>query len=150
WATLVRSAPHLARSSRTKHLAGKTAAKGESEAEQLRRHLTGLSVEDRQSEIARFLTDRLAHILQLPRERVDPQKSLSALGVDSLLSMQVQLTIREQLGLEIPALELLRAGSLAQVAGSLSVKLEGGDKAPSPPPAKPEARAEAQIEKQVD
>jgi acyl transferase domain-containing protein/NADPH:quinone reductase-like Zn-dependent oxidoreductase len=155
WPTLFRSAPHLVRQSRTKHLGGESTSKGQSEADQLRQHLAALSPEERKGEIAKFLADRLAHILQLPRERVDPQKSLSALGVDSLLSMQVQVTIREGLGVEIPALELIRAGSLDQVAGTLSTKFEAGAAEPAAAAALTPVRvtqqaAEAQIEKTVD
>ncbi|PYQ12411.1 MAG: polyketide synthase [Acidobacteria bacterium] len=146
WPTLGRAAPHLGRSPRTAHLVGDDAGAARSEAEQLRHHLSSLAPEARQGEIARFLSERLAHILQLPLERVDPEKSLSALGVDSLLSMQVQGTIREALGVEIPALDLLRAGSLVQVALSLSTRLEGGAAA-APAPAADTAKA--QIERQV-
>jgi acyl transferase domain-containing protein/acyl carrier protein len=146
WPTLGRAAPHLGRSPRTAHLVGEAAGGGRSDVEQLRQHLSSLAPEAREGEIARFLSERLAHILQLPIDRLDPQKSLSALGVDSLLSMQVQGTIREALGVEIPALELLRAGSLVQVAATLSARLEGGAAAaPAPAP----ATALADIERQV-
>jgi acyl transferase domain-containing protein/NAD(P)-dependent dehydrogenase (short-subunit alcohol dehydrogenase family)/acyl carrier protein len=148
WATLGQAAPHLGRSPRTAHLVGEAAGGAPSEAEQLRRHLGSLALEARQGEIARFLAERLAHILQLPLERLDPTRSLSALGVDSLLSMQVQGTIREALGVEIPALDLLRAESVNQVAGTLATRLEGGA-APVPAPA-PAEIAQARIEQQVN
>jgi acyl carrier protein len=146
WPTLAKAAPHLARSARTAHLAGEAAGGAASEVEQLRRHLAGLAAEAREAEVARFLAERLAHILQLPVARLDPQKSLSALGVDSLLSMQVQMTIREALGVEIPALELLRAGSLLQVASTISARLEGGAAAaPAPAAETPLAEIERQV-----
>jgi acyl carrier protein len=146
WPVLGQAAPHLRRSARTAQLAGDDQGGARSEVEQLRQHLASLAVEAREAEIARFLAERLAHILQLPVERLDPQKSLSALGVDSLLSMQVQATIREALGVEIPALELLRAGSLLSVAATLAARLEGGGAAaPAPPP----ETAQAEIARQV-
>jgi acyl transferase domain-containing protein/NAD(P)-dependent dehydrogenase (short-subunit alcohol dehydrogenase family)/acyl carrier protein len=148
WPTLGQAAPHLARSPRTAHLVGEAAGGAPSEVEQLRRHLASLAPEARQGEIARFLSERLAHILQLPLDRLDPTRSLSALGVDSLLSMQVQGTIREALGVEIPALDLLRAESVNQVASTLATRLEGG--VPVVPAPAPADVAQAQLEQQVN
>jgi acyl carrier protein len=145
WATLGRAATHLGKSSRTAHLVESTQGGGEEDG--LRRKLSKLPAAERQPEVAKFLIERLAHILQLPLDRVDPQKALPALGVDSLLAMQVQATIRQQLGLELPALELLRGASVSAVAGSLSTMLEGGGAAP--PPVVVE-KTEVQIERQVD
>nr|AQM37582.1 polyketide synthase [Myxococcus virescens] len=148
WAKLGRAAPHLGKSARTSHLLGSAQAGGQSEAEQLRGHLAQLPSEARQPELEKFLVERLASILQIPTERVEPQKPLSLLGVDSLLSMQVQRTIREALGIEIPALELLRAGSLVEVAASLSSKFDGPAAAEAP--AKAPVTEEAEIEQQVN
>ncbi len=145
WATLGRSATHLGRSSRTAHLVESTQGGGEEDG--LRRKLSKLPAAERQPEVAKFLIERLAHILQLPIDRVDPQKALPALGVDSLLAMQVQATIRQQLGLELPALELLRGASVSAVAGSLSTMLEGGGAAQAPVVVE---KTEVQIERQVD
>nr|APZ78832.1 polyketide synthase [Stigmatella aurantiaca Sg a15] len=147
WSKLGRAAPNLGRTLRTAHLIGDAQGGAQSESERLRRHLAELSPEARQPEIERFLAERLALILQVPIERVDPQKPLSMLGVDSLLSMQVQGTIREALGIEIPALELLRGGSLVQVAGTLSAKFDGPAAAA---PASAPRTEESQIERQVN
>nr|APZ78727.1 polyketide synthase [Myxococcus sp.] len=147
WSKLGRAAPHLGKSARTEHLLGSAQGGGQNEADQLRVHLAGLSTDDRRPELEKFLVNRLASILQIPTERVEPQKPLSLLGVDSLLSMQVQRTIREALGIEIPALELLRAGSLVEVAGNLSAKFDGPSPVAPPPAAVTE---EAVIEQQVN
>ncbi len=147
WSKLGRAAPHLGKSARTAHLLGTAQGSAQSEAEQLRGHLAALSPEARRPELEKFLVERLATILQIPTERVEPQKPLSLLGVDSLLSMQVQRTIREALGIEIPALELLRAGSLVEVAGSLSSKFDGPAAVTAPPEP---ITQEAEIEQQVN
>jgi acyl carrier protein len=147
WPKLGRAAPHLSRTLRTAHLIGDAQGGAQSEAERLRQHLAALSPEARQPELERFLAERLAIILQVPVERVDPQKPLSMLGVDSLLSMQVQGAIREALGIEIPALELLRGGSLIQVASTLSAKFDGP---PVEAPAPVAGAGESQIERQVN
>ncbi|WAM23066.1 type I polyketide synthase [Myxococcus sp. NMCA1] len=149
WSKLGRAAPHLGKSARTAHLLGSAQGGAQSEAEQLRGHLSGLAPEARQPELEKFLVERLATILQIPMERVEPQKPLSLLGVDSLLSMQVQRTIREALGVEIPALELLRAGSLVEVATNLSSKFDGPAAAAAAPAPEP-VTEEAEIEQQVN
>nr|APZ78702.1 polyketide synthase [Hyalangium minutum] len=147
WPKLGRAAPNLGRTARTAHLIGASQDGAQSDAEVLRRHLAELSPEARQPEIERFLAERLSLILQIPVERVDPQKPLSALGVDSLLSMQIQGAIREALGVEIPVLELLRGASLVQVASTVSAKFGGpASVAPAPAP----VTAESQIERQVN
>ncbi|WP_245768513.1 type I polyketide synthase [Stigmatella aurantiaca] len=147
WPQLGRAAPNLGRTPRTAHLIGSSQGGVQSDAEGLRRHLAELSPEARQTEIERFLAQRISLILQVPIDRVDPQKSLSMLGVDSLLSMQVQGAIREALGVEIPALELLRGGNLVQVASTVSAKF---DRPAAVVPAPAPVTAEAQIEQQVN
>ncbi|MFO0727907.1 MAG: SDR family NAD(P)-dependent oxidoreductase [Myxococcota bacterium] len=148
WSVLGRSAPHLLSSSRTEHLIGDSGQGSEEDG--YKRKLAKMASAERTGELQGFLTERLAAILQLPADRIDAQKALPALGVDSLLAMQVQATIRQQLGLELPALELLRGASLSAVAGRLSSMMEGGGAPAAAAPAAAPKAPEAQIERQVE
>lgn len=64
---------------------------------------------------------RLYGFMLQEEEDVDVTVSLSALGVDSLVAIEIRNWWRQSLGLEISVLELLNAGSIAQL-GKLAVQ----------------------------
>lgn len=125
--------------------------------------LAALPPEARLERVAACLTDLVAGILRLPPDGVDPAKSLLAMGVDSLMAMELQAGIDRQLGLRIPTLELMKGVALRALAANIADRIgaEAGANADAgaggivpqsaatgpatpPPPAEPSARPPAQ------
>ena len=108
--------------------------------------LASLSPEARAERVATCLSDLVAGILRLPPDGVDPGKSLLAMGVDSLMAMELQAGIDRQLGLRIPTLELMKgvalralAANIADRIGASAADAAAAPRTGSPQPASPPA-----------
>lgn len=87
--------------------------------------LAALSPEARLEKVTTALCDLVASILRLPADGVDTGKSLLAMGVDSLMAMELQLGIDRQLGLKIPTLELMKGVALRVLCTTIAGRLAG-------------------------
>jgi NAD(P)-dependent dehydrogenase (short-subunit alcohol dehydrogenase family) len=122
-----------------------SAATANTSNETLRAFLASASTDPttlmQESSIA-FLTheigSRLYSFMLLPEEDLDTAKPLSALGVDSLVAIEIRNWWRQNLGFELTVLEILNAGSLEHLgrlaAERLRVKFAGdsAEEAPAP------------------
>ncbi|KAH0539025.1 putative secondary metabolism biosynthetic enzyme [Glutinoglossum americanum] len=79
--------------------------------------------------LTREIGTRLSCFMLLSEDELDVTQSLSAIGVDSLVAIEVRNWWRQNLGLEISVLEILNAGSVVQMgklaAEGLRVKFGG-------------------------
>ena len=65
------------------------------------------------------VAEQVAHILRLPVAKIDVHHGLSQMGVDSLMSMELQSAIDDVFGVRISTLELIRSKSLIHLADLL-------------------------------
>ncbi|HEY0607826.1 MAG TPA: condensation domain-containing protein, partial [Herpetosiphonaceae bacterium] len=79
---------------------------------------------DRQALLETYLRGQLAQLLRLPAAHIDPQSSVSALGLDSLMAIELQHVIETRLGVGVPMVHFLEGVSLAQLAQDLLAQLE--------------------------
>ncbi|OGT81122.1 MAG: hypothetical protein A3J35_07710 [Gammaproteobacteria bacterium RIFCSPLOWO2_02_FULL_52_10] len=81
--------------------------------------IKGLSREEIHVLISGMLGDEVARILQLPRDKVEHNRSIQDLGVDSLMAMELVAAIEKRFDVEIPIMAL----SDNVTVDSLSVRL---------------------------
>ena len=81
--------------------------------------IQGLSREEIHVLISGMLGDEIARILQLPHDKVEYNRSLQDLGVDSLMAMELVAAIEKRFDVEIPIMAL----SDNVTVDSLSVRL---------------------------
>ncbi|MFQ5768784.1 MAG: KR domain-containing protein, partial [Acidobacteriota bacterium] len=62
------------------------------------------------------LRRRLAEVLGLARDDLDPGVSLSSLGLDSLVAVEIRKRLEKDLGVSLPLQDLFRGGSIDQLA----------------------------------
>jgi phthiocerol/phenolphthiocerol synthesis type-I polyketide synthase C len=68
--------------------------------------IQGLSREEVHVLISGMLGDEVARILQLPREKVEHNRPLQELGIDSLMAMELVAAIEKRFNVEIPIMAL--------------------------------------------
>jgi acyl carrier protein len=88
---------------------------------ELMRTLAALAPQDRVAAILAVLVNQLADALQTTPERIDPDKSLISLGVDSLMAMDLQEAIERDFAFKISTLELMKGNDLTALARQLAL-----------------------------
>ncbi len=106
------------------------------ELQALREELSAMSHEHQLIHISDRLAAIIAKILRLPIDRIDRSLSLNHLGVDSLMGMELHMTVPREFGVEVGILELMQGGSLIQLAdfllGRMHLQEDSSPITPSP------------------
>ncbi|MFG1350010.1 SDR family NAD(P)-dependent oxidoreductase [Xanthobacter autotrophicus] len=117
------------------------------EGDPLSERLIGLSEDAARDLLGALLAREIAGILRLPAETVDAGTPLSALGMDSLMALELRLTLEKKFGLELPLLAIGSGRSLADLTGVALASLRGTTAPPSEAPeAEPDATDAALLE----
>jgi acyl transferase domain-containing protein/NAD(P)-dependent dehydrogenase (short-subunit alcohol dehydrogenase family)/NADPH:quinone reductase-like Zn-dependent oxidoreductase/acyl carrier protein len=104
--------PTAGKSLRFAHLTGKRGGGGsQSMADSLR----NLPAEQRFSIVELMLAEQVAQTLRIPAERIDLKRPLTDMGIDSLMTVELQIAINMTFGIELSALELTRGFSINQL-----------------------------------
>ncbi len=82
----------------------------------LRQLLAELDPSARRAFLVGRIAGHLARILGLAADKLDPQRSLATLGLDSLMAAELHTIIESETGLDLPLLRLLEQGSAASLA----------------------------------
>jgi aryl carrier-like protein len=77
------------------------------------------------------LRDKVARVLGASPDRLDSEKPLLNLGIDSLMAVELRNWIEQELRVNLPIVELMRSPSLARLTDLLLDQLAACDSAPS-------------------
>ncbi|GAA3463421.1 SDR family NAD(P)-dependent oxidoreductase [Saccharothrix longispora] len=80
------------------------------------RSLAAATPEQGHALLRQAMTELLASVLQTAPERVDETVPLDRLGVDSLMSAEFLVAVRQQLGCELSVMEAAKGGSIIELA----------------------------------
>lgn len=90
--------------------------------EELCRRLEASSPPQRIAQLETFISGALADVMGVDSESIDPEQPLAALGLDSLMGMELRSNLEAKLGVEIPTASFFddpSVHSLAKVSGEL-------------------------------
>ena len=59
-------------------------------------------------------------------DQVDVTRPVSDLGLDSLMGMELKLSLEERIGVELPAMAIAEGGSVARIAEKVTTQLRAG------------------------
>jgi acyl transferase domain-containing protein/NADPH:quinone reductase-like Zn-dependent oxidoreductase/surfactin synthase thioesterase subunit/acyl carrier protein len=117
---------HLRSDQRFAHLLSDEALKlkGKSSGgESLRDKLRALPAGEAEQCLVQHLSEALARILGTPPDRIDPAKSVSAIGLDSLMMNQLRNWIQQKLEINYPLMRMAKGPSIAELAAQLGEQL---------------------------
>jgi amino acid adenylation domain-containing protein len=90
-----------------------------------RETLLTLSTRERQDSLIAALRAHAARALGVPPAKVESHRALTALGLDSLMAVDLKNRIEVELGVEIEVTSLLEGASVADIAALVSERIEG-------------------------
>lgn len=85
--------------------------------------ITAMEEAERKDHIQDRLRHGLSGILKLSEKRIDCQQSLDNLGIDSLMLIELAITIQGEFGVRVATMELLKVGNVAELAELIISKL---------------------------
>ncbi len=89
---------------------------GDAHSDDLRAVLQTLPAPDAETRLTRFLAQKIAHILHIPEKALDVARPVTELGMDSLMGVELGLTMQQSLGDDIPIAAISEALSVREIA----------------------------------
>jgi acyl carrier protein len=85
------------------------------------------TVEELTGIVRGFVLQEVAHILSLSVDRVDPDRPLHDLGMDSLMAVELALGLEKRFGVQFPVMLLNESPSACKVAERIVERLKGAE-----------------------
>ncbi len=89
-------------------------------------------IENQEQKLVFYLHELVARILKVALEQVNPQQPLSALGLDSLMAIEIKHSIETNLGVVLPITSFMSASSINRLAVEVLAQLTLNLANPSP------------------
>jgi phthiocerol/phenolphthiocerol synthesis type-I polyketide synthase C len=96
----------------------------------LRRELERMERPELIETLKGLLRDEISTILRVPASKLDENKSLLEIGMDSLMGVELMTSLENNLGITIPMMALSEAPTIAKLAERLSHTLQPGENGP--------------------
>ncbi len=93
------------------------------DTESLRDVLIGLPRAKAEERLSAFLVGRIAHILHVSEKTISIRRPITELGMDSLMGVELGLTLQESLGSDLPVTAISDGLSIAQIADRIVTHL---------------------------
>jgi len=122
WASLRRQLPLMA-SPLFAEMGG--AAADEAAEVDLKALLADCSPDEARDKVSALLVEEVARIMKLAVDRVEPQRPLAELGMDSLMAVELRLAVEQRFGISIPLLALSEGATLTAMASRIVRSLGG-------------------------
>ena len=85
--------------------------------------LKNATVVEREQLVYAYILTQVSEILRMPESQLDPKQSLNALGVDSLMSMELRNRVQTDLAITFSIAQILEGPSVEQFAKLISAKI---------------------------
>lgn len=126
WSVLSRMLP----SAQSTRFAGlnrqKKAGSGLSEPADIRSLIAGKSPEEVATIVRELVVQEVSQILCIGTDRIEPQRSLHDLGMDSLMAVELALGLEQRFGIQLPVMMLNESPTAEKVTERIVNKLLGG------------------------
>lgn len=96
------------------------AARAASGSVSVRDELLQTSIAERKPKLITYLRQALGAILGFPAQDIDPLRSMSEFGVDSLMALEFKNRIDSELGISIPMVRFLQGPRLEEIAAQIA------------------------------
>ena len=88
--------------------------------------ISNLDEADARDVVAELIAEQVAEVLGMDVEQVDVSRPVADMGLDSLMGMELKLTLEERIGIELPPMLLAEGGSVTRIAEKVTTQLRAG------------------------
>lgn len=129
--------PITATSNRTRHLIPVENAPSRAAAASIRTQLENAPPAERRTRLLQYLREQLGKLLGMPPARLESDRPLTELGLDSLIATELTVVFQRDLGVEIAGGKLLSGVALGGLAAQIEtmLRLDAGPTPAAAPPA---------------
>ena len=89
--------------------------------------IEGLDPDRALETISKLLAGEIARILRLPADEIDRHRPLAAIGMDSLMALELRMAAEQRLGIDIPLMSLANGATLTDISRRILARLGGGE-----------------------
>ena len=93
----------------------------------LRALIASASPDEAQAHVATLLIEEVARIMKLAADRIEPQRPLAELGMDSLMAVELRLAVEQRFGISVPLLALSEGATITAMAARIVRSLSAGE-----------------------
>lgn len=97
----------------------------------IQRMLQELDDQALHSAFAELLKQEISEILRLPASKLDHQRPLQELGLDSLMSVELVVAVEDRFGIRLPVMELSESSTIDKLSVRIVELLRGAAQAPA-------------------
>lgn len=119
WSKWRQSHSAAAKAPKFEHILSHDAMDQDSAMDNIRAALLSANAKDRPEMLALIIAELVAETMHMPSEKIDIYRSLTKLGIDSLMAVELQVSIQQSLGIELSVLELVKGESILVLACEL-------------------------------
>lgn len=98
---------------------------GTEAVQDIHQQLAGKSPEEIMEIVRRFTVEEVAQVLALSVEQVSSERTLQAMGMDSLMAVELAVSLEQRIGVRLPAMMLQDSPTVEQIAGRIVARLMG-------------------------
>ncbi len=124
WARLMSVSQTRGKCGRYKDVTRSTGAGNEGVKATLAGKILDLPPEEQVFRIMEILTGIIAQVLRLEAKKIEPDRAISSLGIDSLTATELLVLIQEKTGYRFTTMQLLKGPSIADMAGIILAHIE--------------------------
>ncbi len=77
--------------------------------------------------VSRLLAGEIARILRLPADEIDRHRPLAAIGMDSLMALELRMAAEQRMGIDIPLMSLANGATLTDISRRILARIGGED-----------------------
>lgn len=101
----------------------------EDHSEDIQRLLAELSDDELLATFSDILRNEIGEILRVGADKIDPERSLYDMGLDSLMGVELMIALESRFGIRLPVMALSQSPTIRKLAARVIQQLRGADDA---------------------
>jgi phthiocerol/phenolphthiocerol synthesis type-I polyketide synthase C len=104
----------------------------EDQSEDIQRLLAELSDDELLVTFTDILSNEIGEILRIPADKIDPERSLYDMGLDSLMGVELMIALESRFGIRLPVMALSQSPTISKLAARVIQQLRASEDADEP------------------